>query len=950
MPAKLPEKRLAELTAEVDRWSRLEIEKVGRFSPTGAAAHLGRFTGNPKGKMNGRLLQSLLDRLGDVIRYPGNLKGLTRTTCTVEQMTLGRILDVAAQHLNAVEQLRRGGRTGRDVETLTPSQVDDARGAARFAATVLAGGGDRLADVSGDALGWDVSAGKAGGGDWTLCAVVAAASDKTAREKYEAKHPGKWAAEMNGARRMKQVSSIRLLLDFAATRGLLTRGPQQATAMASAPDWSPVGAKWEAEMAAGRAAAMAHKAGRGIRLLALYATRRGWMTPAATDWARLREAILADLETTSLKHSAMDAARFAFNLLHAFGHLPERWPCQGDTRESLVPNAAAMAAARTGDFTGWVLPDGRAVHALTEGALGLRDWWRWATTPTSLLKASGLPARAYPNPSERQRLRAARQGDKAFRLGETSCKSRLALFNLMAGAYASAGGLDWTQQGADELCNPAHLQSFAIARDRAAGRKAGSSVESTVSMVAFALATLASPYLEARAGMEADRAAAAGDQALAEALRQRAQQLRAWSTDLKEIGIKHSSSDRDADRSTKAQETWLAWSADGVSGWHKLRTMRDLIVQDAEREFARCLHQQLPNGRWRRQTDIKTVPLEEQIAIIERERNLAVAERTFRPRQRWVTRVRDAVVVTVLHRVPLRERNVVGMTVTNWKSALTGRGTAQPWEGRISLAYSAEEMKGDRPFSPLFLAAEERETQDGIASARPALLQLYLMPGGAREESLRLPASANDVVLSGKQYGPGDVIPSPYIFPSLARKSGRGNPELRLAAGCRWDEDAFAANWTSVIRRYAVALNVDMERLKAVFGAAGPHAVRHLFGTHHCNPTDHPDAIGLQNASKMLHHRDTAITQSKYIGTSETTISVTPVARQQGGTDGRTATAQPARPADGSMRALAMQKLDGKLDALLARSLAGEIDDATLDAEMVGLERLKARLASSAAA
>ncbi len=387
-----------------------------------------------------------------------------------------------------------------------------------------------------------------------------------------------------------------------------------------------------------------------------------------------------------------------------------------------------------------------------------------------------------------------------------------------------------------------------------------------------------------------------------------------------------------------------------MSGWHKLRTMRDLIVQDAEREFARCLHQQLPNGRWRRQTDIKTVPLEEQIAIIERERNLAVADRTFRPRQGWVTRVRDAAVVTVLHRVPLRERNVVGMTVTNWKSALTGRGTAQPWEGRISLAYSAEEMKGDRPFSPLFLAAEERETQDGIASARPALLQLYLMPGGALEESLRLPASATRVVLSGKQYGPGDVIPSPYIFPSLARKSGRGNPELRLAAGCRWDEDAFAANWTSVIRRYAVALNVDMERLKAVFGAAGPHAVRHLFGTHHCNPTDHPDAIGLQNASKMLHHRDTAITQSKYIGTSETTISVTPVARQQGGTVDRTATAQPARPADGSMRALAMQKLDGKLDALLARSLAGEIDDATLDAEMVGLERLKARLASSAAA
>ncbi len=950
MPAKLPEERLAELTAELDRWSRLEIEKVGRFSPTAAAAHLGRFTGNPKGKMNGGLLQSLLDRLGDVIRYPGNLKGLSRTTCTVQQVTLARILEVAAQHPSAEEQVRRGGRTGRDVETLTTSQADDVRGAARFAATILAGGGERLADVSGDALGWDTSAGKGGGGDWTLCALVAAASDRTAREKHEAKHPGKpWAAEMNAARRMKQVSSIRLLLDFAATLGLLTRGPQQATAMAFDPEWIPVIAKWEAEMAAGRSASMARKAGRGIRLLALYATRRGWMTPATTDWVRLREAILADLSSGSLKHSAMDAARFANNLLHAFGHLPERWPCQGDTRESLVPNAAVLAAARTGDFAGWVMPDGRVAHALTEGALGLRDWWRWATTASPLLKSAGLPARAFLNPTEQQRLRAARVGDKAFRLAETSCESRLLLFNLMAGAYASAYGIDWTQHGADGLCNPAHLQSWAIARDRAAGRAVGSSGESTVSTVAFALATLARPYLESRAVMEADRAAAAGDQARAEALRQHAEQLRAWSTDLKEIGIKHSSSDGDADPSAKAQETWLAWSADGVSGWHKLRTMRDLMVQDAEREFARCIYRRRPNGRWRRQTEIKTVPIDEQIAIIERERNLPVAERTFRPSLRWVTRVRDAVVVTVLHRVPLRERNVVGMTFTNWKSAMPVLGTAQPWEGRISLAYTADEMKGDRPFSPLFLAADERETREGIASARPALLQLYLMPGGAREESLRL-ISGGCVAVGGKHYGPGDVIPSPYVFPAVARKSGRGNAGPRLAAGCRWDEDAFAANWTSVIRRYATALNIDMERLKAVFGAAGPHAVRHLFGTHHCNPADHPDAIGLQNASKMLHHRDTVITQSKYIGTSETTISVTKVARQQGGADGRPATAQQATLANGSMRALAMQKLDGKLDALLARSLAGEIDDATLDAEMAGLERLKVRLASSAAA
>lgn len=954
MAPKTPEVRMAELTTELDRWSRQKIESRGRFSLKDAQAHLGQFAGNEKGLVNKTVVRSAMDRLGDCVSFSGPHSGFTRRACTVEQVTLARILEVAAQHINPDACLRDGVRPSRDVEMLTESQFSAAQGAARFAATVISMAG-QLADVSGNVLGWDVAAGKNATGDWRLCAIVAEASDRTARKKHEATNPNTtWAPQMNAARRIKQVSSIRLLLDFAATKDLLLRGPEQAVARVATASWIPALNAWGAELGAGRSKSNAHKVRRGLMLLALYATRRGWGTPDVTDWTHLRKTILADHEQGSMNPSAMDSARFAFNLLHAAGHVPERWPLQGDSRQSLVPNAAVTAAAE-GDFSGWVMPDGQFAQALTDGALGLRDWRRWATLPTSLLKGEGLPARSFMNPSDHQRLRTAKKGDRAFKQVVTTLRGRLSFFNQLAGFCASTLGIDWATQGADELCNPAHLDAFAKTRARAAGRDVDS-FDSVVNAMAFNLGTLACPYLEARASQEADRWSKQGDEGQAAALRRRADELRGWSTDLKVFGIKTQATkfDKDASERRRAQATWLAWSADGVSGWHKLLTMRDLMVQNVEREFARCLKDRLPNGRWVRQTGILTVSIEDQIALIEREQKMPPAARTFYPSQAWCVLVRDAVAVTVLIRVPLRERNLVGMTSTNWKATLAGRGTAKSWEGRISFKFTAEEMKGIRPFLPQFLAADERDTPDGIASARPALLHLYLMLGGARENVLRLPATAGRFLLNGKHYGPGDAIPSPFIFPSLARKPGKTPPakfHKNLEAGSKWEEGSFGAHWGQIVATYAPALNLDMDQVKSAFGAAGPHACRHLFGTHHCNTTDHADAIGLQNASVMLHHKDTETTLRKYVGTTEQQISVTKTAtrQQQGGAEGRMAPLALATPAPTSVRSVAAERINLMMDALIERGVEGELDDAALAAALARLESFQARVEASAA-
>jgi hypothetical protein len=900
MPAATTEDRLVELAIELDRWTREQIASRGLYYRKDAKRHIAKFSGNSAGMINDSLFEKVLARLGDSVSL-GHRGGYSRTSAVVRPQSLATLHALAEECTvrDGTFQPEAGEKATREVRELTSAQLATVRAAAAFTAAMVMGGTGRLEDVGMEHFSWDPVAGKAGRGEWTLVAKVAEFSDLTARVKHEKRRPNvPFRRESNAARREKHTTGIRKLLDLGATFGRLSLGDNaKSIVMVHDAAWHPVLTGWDLAITEGRNTTTARAIRRGVRTLALYATRRGWRTPEVVDWARIRESISADYQDGkgSLRYQVFTWSRYAFNALVEAGLVDSaRWALPGDARVSLVKKALVRRAARDGTFA-WTTLDGRPARALVAGTFGLTGWWRWVRFESSeAVLADGLPPRCYPNPTEREKLKVARSRGKAFRLDTATVDGRISDFAWHGGFCARELGIDWHSAGADELCDPAHLRAHGAYRDRAAGKAVGSS-DSLVSKAAFGLATLASPYLEARALQQAARALRLAQSARmlgqqnradqleshAHALSARATQLKDWSGELKALGLERmlpKQHRRDGDEITRreVQELWLLWSADGVSGWHKIRQLRDEIALSAEREFARCLFTRDARGRLVRQREMESVSISDQIALIERERDLPPAQRTFIPSQAWAVLVRDTVVVGLMHRIPLRERNLAGMTFENWRATTPGKAIAAPWEGEIHLHFQAAEMKTDHSFQPSYLLAADRLHQETIDSARPDLLKLYFMLGGARGEILRLNAGATPVTIDGTLHGPGDIVPSRFIFPALARKPGRSdNAPLRLVAGSRWDEGSFASHWRRLIFRYSKTLNVDFTKLAAVFGGTAPHCCRHLAGTHHVQTERYEDAIGLAEIAVLLGHRDTTVTQARYVGVTERQISVT---------------------------------------------------------------------------
>lgn len=918
MPAALPEETLADLTTALDVWTRDRIHALGYFYVKDASRHLAQRLGHRGGLLNGQLMRKLLARLGDCESL-GSRHGYRRRGISSRPLTLSTLLALAEEHTvrDGSYTPRAGEQATRDVHRLTPGQLATVRAAAELAAEMIAGDSGDLAGVGPENLGWDATAGKGARGDWALVARVAAYSDETARHAHVKRRSARvpFDRASNGARREKHVGGIRRLLDLAATYGQIQRGEAQGVARVPDEGWTPPLAEW-GRILGGSSATVRRSIARGCRTLALFSTRRGWRNDTEVDWPVLIASIDAAYADGrgSLKHDAWTWARRAYNELCDRGIIVgSRWAVRGDSRVTLVPARLVTKAASTGEFSNWTTPAGVVATALTTGDMGLADWWRWATLPTpDEVRLAGLPPREYANPTEREKIKVARNGGKAFRLGPKTMEGRVSDFAWHAGWCAKELGIDWSQNGADELCNPVHLEAHKVYRARAEGRAVGTP-DSLLSKAAQALATLASPYLEGRALQHAAEARAEGDTAQAAAHEARAVQLKGWSGDLKANSValqaKKRGQQRDGESITKREvrDLWLAWSADGTSGWTKLRRLRDLLVGAAEREFARCLYVQVPNKKhpakgprlMRDPEAPPSVPIVEQIAWIRREGALPAEQRRFRPSQSWAVLVRDASVFTIQYHIPLRERNVVGMRRHNWVAEARGSASAvragaaavQPWEGEIHLLFDSDEMKSDRGFNPLLLAAAHRSTPGALASVRPDLLELYWMSGGARDEVLRLHATAAPVTLtvravtgSGtveettRTFGPGDVIPSDYVFPSCARKGGRSASDreaytARLQAGSPWDEGSFASRWRDLLEDYADDIGIEFERVAALFGGAAPHVARHLAGTHHCDPNQ-PDGMGAKAISVLLHHASEDITKAKYVGVSERQIAV----------------------------------------------------------------------------
>ncbi|HEU4629137.1 MAG TPA: hypothetical protein VFS08_05305, partial [Gemmatimonadaceae bacterium] len=323
--------------------------------------------------------------------------------------------------------------------------------------------------------------------------------------------------------------------------------------------------------------------------------------------------------------------------------------------------------------------------------------------------------------------------------------------------------------------------------------------------------------------------------------------LRKTGTDLQVLSIElQPHEDERADALDKVR----LWELDGTDGWSKLDRLVDVLEAEVVREA---------DG----------LSIELQIAGIQ--------AGTFRPRRfiTWAVAVRDIVFVNLVRRIPLRGENASGIRIApllkqyrrngrtytrmlqpNW--ATTDR-EGSLWRGGVELSFDAEEVKQPRGFKASFITPREVGQSDAERAIRRAALELYLMPGGAREMLLRLRN--------------GSIAWSPYLFP-VAASINTTDPEKRAARHYRWSRATASTRFTELLERHGRKIGLDFRRLREVFGAGSLHVVRHLFGSHFV-------AVGLiKLASLLLGHANTQITEEIYTGISTISISVDEMERR----------------------------------------------------------------------
>jgi len=904
-PAKLPDEMYASLLAEADVYTRGKISADGRFFANELSIHLAAgFGRNGQADLGNSVLSRLLADLKAVhfsTKEGYGRRGLSRH----RPVTLEDLVSLARQNVDINRAQTRGRRASRDVDGLSTAQLVSITTAAGVVAEMVTGDRFNLAGVRGQHFAWVPTAGEGAQGDWALVKQIGDYSDLTASAKFERtnrRDGANWHAGMNASRRKAHASGVRILLDLAATKGLITRGEDHdafRNATRRAAEWHSICEAWVARLVSD-IGKNRRDIDRGIKTLALYATRQGALSPIDTDWGVVRDTVEADFRRPKdpITNNVRTWAAYAYRALRERGMvLGPEWPTATSKRVSLVQTGLSKASASTGDYSTWVTDSGDHPASLC-GTLA--EWHRWSTLPADLLdqehRHGNLPIRAWPRPSVEQQLRAARN-DSLFRLSPATLQGRVASFNLVAGYAARHRGIDFTHDPDCDtaLVDPETLEHFL--RQRHPGQ--GDAKDQLLAAAGWHLATLASPFLEARALLHRDRALAAGDRVLAERLMQKADLLRAHAIRLQVVAAratptKRSRTGEGEELTRKAiQRIWQLWTEDGVSGWHKLGRMRDAMIIDIERIGSRSTDEASTRGA-------QSLSLQDQITAIRAKR--------FRATKTWAVLVRDAVVITLLWKIPLRARNIIEMTFDNLKQ-LDG--------GAIQVEFSADEMKSDRAFEPPLITSSDLKDPDAVRMVRPDLWELYLMVGGARDEVLRLTRDidvwvrepdtamepdnrrtslwhqpspwvlvdpADDAVPGPaerrRRLGAGDICPSRYVFPALARVGGHNTAiEDRVRREAAYDGGGFTNQIKKRFCDYADVMKIDIRKLSCLFGALAPHIARLLFGSHHCDPERWPDAIGEEAASKLLHHASIDFTRSKYVAKNEREVSA--VSRQQ---------------------------------------------------------------------
>lgn len=784
-----------------ESWSRLATQERGSFFQ----ADVVQASGISQGTFH-RLVRPFLEdgRLADL----GHLRGYARTGIG-NVVTLADLMDLARRCVDPSIQAKRGRppvEKDRRIERITEGQYQDMQTVARLIAEEVKGDPTEWRGVGGAYFSWDASAGAGAAGAWDLAAKVAQWTEDRHRAKAEVKGR-RWDSSQAKASVVKYAGASNRLLDLAATHGILAQNLRHSEAYnVHAAEWEPRIQRWSEGLARRWKARKGtrRKIRSGCRTLALYATRSGSVDPKATDWVAVRDAIVADRERGAITYDVMTWARRVYRYVwDRLGDRPEgsEWRTAPQARTRLVDGRAISAAAQAeADFSLWTTGGGRHAAGLVSGDYGLGRWLRWATARNrGALWAGALPDRAWPRPTAEERRRLRRKPD-LFKLTRRVAKKRLELFALVAGWLEREKGVDWSVEDPTRLVDPTFAYEFvAWCADRLGFDDDKSS---TGAQALFALATLASPFLEAAAFD-------LGDVQLAD-------EMRDASDALKEIAIEAQAEER-----KKIHLIAALWDAGtGKGGWTRLLELRDLLIADAE-EAAGCA-------------------VAEQIARIE--------AGTFKPikSESWALAIRAAVLITMMRKVPVRVRAVSDLELRWWQNVSShgGRRRTQPWEGAIRLSFPQVAMKSKREFSPWLISPSQVGDEHHERILRRDVLEVYFMGGGARDRILAVD---------------GKPMLSPYVFPATAsRGGGHGtSQDDRLAGGFRWEEGSISSHFSKVVLDHAEKMGMDRAALEAQWGATSLHVLRLLYGTYWAN-------VNLMACSLMLQHANTRVTQEKY--------------------------------------------------------------------------------------
>jgi hypothetical protein len=853
---------IRDLRTEIELAAHVLGGTSGRFTINALSKHLGAPKASIAPHVHALVEEGKAASYGTGANGGFGMIGLVRTPST-----LADLLDLARASVDLAGSASRGRRSALDhrrVAQLTADQLEKIETVTALIAAGAPGAAGDARRVGAEHFSWDPSA-ASGAGDWEIASRVLAGvrewSDR--RASVRGKKNGSLGAHLG---------SVRLLLDLAATHGLVARAEQHVVEYERyAPEWIAQVDKWRRRLdriAGGRSANAIEI---GLRLFARYATRRGALSVRATDWYAVRDAIIADHAAGTLRDDQLFGARKVWRMIVARYSTGLAWPAHAewttirDRRLGLAPASAVKAAVDDLNFEGWLASSPVAASGigsgfasgLVDGLFGIRGWLSWAMADALELRRLGLPPRAWPNPSASQAHQLAswkRKKKDGMRLARRTAISRLQHISRLAGWAQTHCGYDWTVRDARALCEPQLVLEYRAWRLTQPG---GTEGRCGVDEIALTLSKIASPYLEHMALRDAAHARGRGDASAADAGEADARRLRQCADELREIGYEIKPP-KDAPNEQKDTQAIIeAWSADGRDGWLKLLDLRELMIAEVvevcgglslEEQIAAIAH-----------VDARDAAGRPVFATAEAKREYL---RTLSWRSMsWAKRIQGAFFINLARKVPLRADDFSDMR-RDWFNSIdkTGR-QVDPWhpEATILVDIPRLVMKNGKPFRPAVIRrADVGRPAMERGLCRP-LWKLYLMQLGARDVLLTVREDAHRPKDSRGSAVVGRVLESPYILPGAVAWGGGGfsATEARAANGCRWGPRSLSSYFARTMARYIDRLGVDGVALGSMFGADGAHIIRALFGRYFV----HRDPV---MCSLMLHHGDLKMTLKHY--------------------------------------------------------------------------------------